>query len=385
MSAAKQLPKSQPAPDQSAVLLVEDEPMLARAYGRVLTNAGQRVVLVNDGREALRAIDEQHFDAVVSDIEMPEMNGMELLSALRGRGDETPLVFMTGAPTVKAVTTALDQGVTAFLLKPVPHEQLLGAVEDALEKARAAQAAHAALEEMDRVGQHLDSALDKLVIAYQPLVRWSDKSTLGYESLVRSAEPALPHPGALFGAADKVGRTEELNRAIRAVAPLPYLLGRDELLFFNLHVLDLQDETVFDPASPLASVAERVVLEITERASVEVVKDFRARVARLRDLGFRIAVDDLGAGYAGLSSMALLDPDVVKLDMTLVRDIETSQTSQRVVSSIRRVCEDMGKLVVAEGVETKEELMCLVDLGCDIFQGYYFARPAHDFPEPQFG
>lgn len=385
MSAAQKFPPLAQSPDQFSVLLVEDEPMLARAYGRVLTSAGHRVVLVSDGLQALKAIDEQRFDAVVSDIAMPEMSGMELLSVLRERGDQTPLVFMTGAPSVKTVTRALDQGVTAYLLKPVPHEQLLGAVEDALVKAGEARAANQALEELEQVGKNLDSALDKLIIAYQPLVRWSDKSTLGYESLVRSTEPTLPHPGALFGAADKVERTEELNRAIRRLAPLPYLSGRDDLLFFNLHVLDLQDETVFDPSTPLASVADRVVLEITERASVEVVEDFRGRVTRLRELGFRIAVDDLGAGYAGLSSMALLDPDVVKLDMTLVRDIEKSETSQRVVSSVRRLCEDMGKLIVAEGVETKEELSCLVDLGCDVFQGFYFARPAADFPEPDFG
>jgi EAL domain-containing protein (putative c-di-GMP-specific phosphodiesterase class I) len=110
------------------------------------------------------------------------------------------------------------------------------------------------------------------------------------------------------------------------------------------------------------------------------VKDTRARVRALRELGYRIALDDIGAGYAGLSSFELLEPDVVKLDMSLIRDVHRSQTKQKLISSILALCTDPDRLVVAEGVETMEELEELLKLGCDVFQGYLFARPAAAFP-----
>jgi EAL domain-containing protein (putative c-di-GMP-specific phosphodiesterase class I) len=104
-------------------------------------------------------------------------------------------------------------------------------------------------------------------------------------------------------------------------------------------------------------------------------------VTALRELGFRVAVDDLGAGYSGLSSFAQLEPEVVKLDMSLVRDVNQSNTKQKLIRSMTAVCKDMGSLVVAEGVETIEERECLVELGCDLLQGYLLAKPGPPFPE----
>jgi len=122
------------------------------------------------------------------------------------------------------------------------------------------------------------------------------------------------------------------------------------------------------------------VLEITERASLDQVKDVRARVAALREMGFRIAVDDLGAGYAGLTSFALLEPEIVKLDMTLVRDVHLSSTKQKLVRSMTQLAHDMGMMVVGEGVETVEERDSLIHLGCDLLQGFLFAKPNVAFP-----
>jgi EAL domain-containing protein (putative c-di-GMP-specific phosphodiesterase class I) len=122
------------------------------------------------------------------------------------------------------------------------------------------------------------------------------------------------------------------------------------------------------------------VLEITERSSLDEVKDARVRVAALREMGFRIAVDDMGAGYAGLTSFALLEPEIVKLDMSLVRDVHRNVTKQKVIRSMSSLSKDMGMLVVAEGVETADERDALIELGCDLLQGYFFARPGKGFP-----
>jgi len=100
----------------------------------------------------------------------------------------------------------------------------------------------------------------------------------------------------------------------------------------------------------------------------------------LRKLGFRLAVDDIGAGYSGLTSFTELVPEVVKIDMSLVRDIDKSALKQRIVATLCRLCREVGCLVVGEGVETADERDCLVRLGCDLLQGYLLGRPERTLP-----
>jgi EAL domain-containing protein (putative c-di-GMP-specific phosphodiesterase class I) len=126
------------------------------------------------------------------------------------------------------------------------------------------------------------------------------------------------------------------------------------------------------------------VLEITERASLDDVSEIQTKIARLRQLGFRIAVDDLGAGYAGLNSIANLEPEVMKIDMTLIRDVDVTSAKQKVVGAMVSLCAEMNVMVVAEGVETKMEREALRRQGCEVMQGYLFAKPAKPFPEAVF-
>ena len=107
-------------------------------------------------------------------------------------------------------------------------------------------------------------------------------------------------------------------------------------------------------------------------------------VERLRALGFRLAVDDLGAGYAGLTLLARLQPDLVKLDASLVRGIEHSPAQQLIVASVLDLAHELGTSVVAEAIETLAERGLLETLGVDLMQGYLFARPAKPFVTPQF-
>ncbi len=118
-----------------------------------------------------------------------------------------------------------------------------------------------------------------------------------------------------------------------------------------------------------------MVLEITERATLDGVIDLRRRVERLRDLGFRVAVDDLGAGYAGLTSFVVLQPDIVKIDMSLIRGVEDDPTRQALVRSMAGVCREMDIMVVAEGIETEAERHTVAELGCDLLQGFLLGRP----------
>ena len=230
----------------------------------------------------------------------------------------------------------------------------------------------------------LDRCIAGIAMHYQPIVRTGSHARFGYEALLRSSDRSLPHPGAILDAAERLERVQSLGRAVRAqvaktIADAPVARG---LVFVNLHLQDLFDRQLVSPFSPLSRVASRIVLEITERTSLDGQIDLRYRVSELRELGFRIAIDDLGGGHARMGTFTPLDTDFVKLDMSLVRDLDKHPMKQRLVRSVIELCREQGTEVIAEGIETVDEERVLVELGCDLLQGYLFARPAPPFVDP---
>jgi EAL domain-containing protein (putative c-di-GMP-specific phosphodiesterase class I)/ActR/RegA family two-component response regulator len=377
------------------LLVVDDDEQLLRAHRRLLVHHGYDVTTAVDGSAAMLALEQATFDVIVSDIDMPEMDGIRLLERVRARDLDVPVVLVTGAPSVDTAIQATAQGALRYLVKPVEPQALLDVVAGAVRLHGIAKAKRQALELAggfdrfvgDRAGlvASYGRALESLRLAYQPIVSWSSQSVFAYEALLRSREPTLPHPGAVLDAAERLDRVHELGRRIRALAAQDIdRLPKQVALFVNLHPTDLLDDELFAPNGSLASASERVVLEITERAALDKLPDVRSRIARLRSLGFRIALDDLGAGHAGLASFTLLEPDIVKLDMALVRDIHRQPTKQTVVRTMTTMCKELGIVVTAEGVETPEERDQLVNAGTDLLQGYLFAKPGDPFPEPRF-
>src|SRR5262245_28838107 len=232
------------------------------------------------------------------------------------------------------------------------------------------------------LGRAFERAMDGLHMVFQPIVSWSKRDVTAYEALVRTREPSLARPDLLFSAAERLDKIIPLGRRIRsAVADAIDETPAAAAVFVNVHGGELADDDLYAPDAPLSRAADRVVLEITERWSLDRFHDVRERIHALRALGFRIAVDDLGAGYAGLTSFARLRPEIVKLDMSLVRGVHDDPTRQHLIRSLNAVCRDLGIRVVAEGVETREERDVLVALGSDLLQGYLFGKPEPGFRE----
>jgi EAL domain-containing protein (putative c-di-GMP-specific phosphodiesterase class I) len=214
-------------------------------------------------------------------------------------------------------------------------------------------------------------------MAYQPIVRAADGRLFGHEALLRSDDPRFPGPAALFGAAERLGRVAELGRTVRErIAKRGGEEDNRGMLFVNVHPVELADDHLLDAAAPLSRLALGVVLEVTERAGLDGIPNLRGRVAALRRLGYWIALDDLGAGYAGLNSFAALEPDIVKLDMALVRNAHREPVKRKLIGSICGLCHELGMLVVAEGIETEDERQVAVAEGCDLLQGYLIGRPS---------
>jgi len=232
--------------------------------------------------------------------------------------------------------------------------------------------------------EKLNRCMATLAMHYQPIVHAQTRARFGYEALLRATDAALPHPGAVLDAAERLERVPALGRAVRAhvareIAAAPPERG---MFFVNLHLLDLFDKQITSAFAPLSKVASRVCLEITERSSLAGALDLRYRVAELRELGFRIAIDDLGGGHARMGTFSPVDTDFVKLDMSLVRDLGKYPVKQHLIRSIASLCRDQGAMVIGEGVETDVEARLLVELGCDLLQGYLIARPGPPFVDP---
>jgi EAL domain-containing protein (putative c-di-GMP-specific phosphodiesterase class I)/CheY-like chemotaxis protein len=381
--------------EPARILVVDDDDAVRRLMARLLREGGHDVLLASDGVEALKVFTANSIDLIVSDISMPNMDGVTLLRRVRELNEEIPFILLAGAPTANTAIDALRFHATEYLPKPVDPQQLLDSVTHALGLNRLAKIRREALSlylrrnsldgEASQREVDFGRAVAAVYMVYQPIISWSRQDAFGYEALVRSSETSMPHPGALFDAAEQLGRIHDLGRQIRTKCAEPLeRASAHQSLFVNLHTEDLLDDTLFNPDTQLARVSHQVILEITERAKLESIGHVRERIARLRELGFRIAIDDIGAGYSGLNSFAMIQPDIVKLDVTLVRGVDSDPVKRKLVRVLGDLCRDLGILVVAEGVETPGERDTLVELGCDLLQGYLFARPGAPFPQPTF-
>ncbi len=363
-----------------SVLLVEDEPMLLRSLTRLLRASGALVTQANNGLIALQLIKVRRFDVLLTDLNMPDMGGLELAARIREVDAGLAVVLMTGSPCVETAIRAVELGVLRYLLKPVLPEQLLGSVLDAARTSRERREAPVvnvsfAMPQIDPLEERFEAGLAALWMAYQPIYK-VDGILYGYEALVRSDEASMATPLRLLDAADELRRVHDLGRAIRSAVSRLLDRAPEVELFVNLHPLDLIDERLFSNDDPLAKHASRVIIEITERAALDEIPNSESRIRALRDLGFRVAVDDLGAGYAGLASLAQLSPEVVKIDMSLIRNVDSDVVKQKLVRMVAAVSHDLGATVVAEGIETEGERLMAIELGCDLLQGYLLGRPS---------
>ncbi len=370
------------------VLIVDDEPTMLSGARRTLVAAGYRVSTASRAEEALERLEKGDIDAVLTDIQMPGLDGIGFLRAIRERDTDLPVVLMTGNPRIDSAILAVEHGAAQYLVKPLNADQLRNGLARAIQfgaLARARRDAFLLMNGRARTDTVLEATFDRAVErmwpAFQPIVNWPDGTVYAYEALLRTREPSFAGPIDVLSTAERLGRVVDVGRRMRTlVAEAAATLEGDALLFVNLHAADLLDDDLYDPRAPLSRRAARVVLEITERASLEDIGDLAQRARRLRALGFRIAVDDLGAGYAGLSRLVLLEPEVVKLDLSLIRGVDHDIARYHVVRSMVELSAQLGMRVVAEGVETAAERDALAGLGCPLMQGFWFAPPGPGWP-----
>lgn len=232
------------------------------------------------------------------------------------------------------------------------------------------------------------TALPRYSFAYQPIVDAVSRRVVSHEALVRGLA-GEPVPSILQAIpANEIYLFDEESRV--AALELAARLGFEGQLNLNLMPGGLQAsgtaiESTLAAARRCQVDFARVVIEVTEGEIMTDSAQFARTMNVYRGMGVRVAIDDFGSGYAGLSLLADFQPEEIKLDMHLVRGIERRGPRQAIARAVIQVCFDLGIDVIAEGVETEDEYRWLVDEGVRLFQGYLFARPGFEcLPQPSF-
>ncbi|HEX9202468.1 MAG TPA: EAL domain-containing protein, partial [Vicinamibacteria bacterium] len=302
--------------------------------------------------------------------------------AARGRllGSLLPNLSRAAFPYLKA-TPRLDVGCAVAVHNPLLHPERL--VERATAEALA-QAAHQRRSEELLVLERLQDILlrEKVVTAYQPILRLKEGTVMGFEALSRGPRGSgLEAADALFGAASDHNLLVELDRLCRRRALLSS--GRvpsNARIFVNTLPATMRDpqfrgKPLIDFLDKAQVAPDRIVVEITEKLVIENYGLFRETMAYFTDLGMSFAVDDVGAGYSGLESIARLKPTFLKVDTALVREVHTSMVNQAMVKAIVSLGHGIGAQVIAEGIHSEAETQALRTMGVDFGQGFYLARP----------
>ncbi len=227
---------------------------------------------------------------------------------------------------------------------------------------------------------------DQLRVVFQPVVDLRSGGTVGYEALARGpAGSAHQMPANLFEIASEADMVFELDRSCRkralaAARAMP--LGAK--LFVNvfpscMYDPEFQGAKLIRLLEGLGLSPERIVLEINEKYAIENYTLFVEALQNLTRVGFEIAIDDIGAGYSGLEKIAHLNPRYLKLDMQLVKDIDSSYIRREMARAFKSFADKMDATIIAEGIEREEELRTLVELGVAWGQGFLLGRPADGF------
>jgi EAL domain-containing protein (putative c-di-GMP-specific phosphodiesterase class I)/CheY-like chemotaxis protein len=377
------------------VLVADDDSNVRRALAGLIENEGSfdLVGQAGDAEEAVELARRLNPDVALMDVRMPGGGGPRATRSIRESCPRTQVVAFTAHPDRDAVLAMIKAGAVGFLLKGIPGEELISAIRRSArgQTSLSTDVAGTVVDELVArlEGQERDHAhrrqkierirtvlLDDVVrMVFQPIADIATGEVVGFEALSRfHAEPER-RPDQWFEEAHEVGLGVQLELvAIRAAVKHFDHLPRSTYLSVNVSpvtALSPHFEEAVSGADP-----RRLVVEITEHARVADYDALAAGLQSLRLRGARLAVDDAGSGFASLRHILRLSPDIIKLDRSLVADIDADTARHALASALILFADKIGSSVVAEGLEEAEGLLTLRALGVKYGQGYYLGRPA---------
>jgi EAL domain-containing protein (putative c-di-GMP-specific phosphodiesterase class I)/CheY-like chemotaxis protein len=376
-----------------SVLIVDDNPSNVALLQALLDEQGLfRVYTETDPRQVPRQLAQNDPDLVLLDLHMPHVDGHEVLTQIKlyAAGSFLPVLVLTADTTTSARDRALGQGAQDFLTKPLDAGETALRIANllrtrqlftTLRQARLLETPSPDTDDTEpQTRERILSVLRTRGVTpvYQPVVDVHTLAPVGYEGLSRFPGTGHGGPDRWFGDAFGVGLGVELewlaaSKVLNFLDTLP-AEEPDAFLAVNMSpasVLHLLTHQLCDPA-----LYPKLVIELTEHVPVEDYAAVHASLATMRERGSRLAADDLGSGYAGFRHLIRLQPDIIKLDISLVRGIHRNKGQRALASALVAFAADVGARVIAEGVEERGELEALQDIGVPWAQGYFLGRPA---------
>lgn len=368
------------------ILVADDDQTLLRAISRALVQAGFEVDTAANAEEAMVCVTRETYDVALVDYMLGRDNGLEVLGTLASIQPKCARAVMTSHRDLSpAETVNLGQAELVILKRGIGLVDLVGMVRNLLDEREAR--ARKAREVIDAASLKMQEALERslgdadgLRLVVQPIVNAEDPEGVpyAYEALLRPRPEDFAHVGLLLEAAERFERLLPLGARVFALAvDIVKNLPDDVRLFVNLHPAQLGDpKRLISDSEGLSDFASRIVFEITERSHLADHPGWEKSLESLEEAGFEVAMDDLGAGYASLSMLADLQPNYLKLDMHLVRNLHEDPRRKRLVGLLTTFGHATNSRVIAEGVESEEEAEALRSCGVRLLQGYHFGRPA---------
>jgi len=383
----------------SRILIVDDSPANVRLLEAILARAGHtNVVSTTRPGEVLDLFHAERPDLVLLDLRMPGLDGLEVMAQLRASQSPLeflPILIMTADLSRPSRERALDAGANDFLTKPFDRAEVTLRVQNLLQtralNRRLSDHSVKLQVEVDREREHrrqveeekvhikmrMQRVLDGagLEVHAQPIIDLKSGGVAGVEALARFAGPPHQGPDRWFAEAAGVGMGLELElSAVRRAFSNLRLISPETFLAVNV-----SPETLCSSALQAALddvPCDRVVLEVTEHARVDDYAELQEVRRRLHDRGVRLAVDDMGAGISSLQHVIKLRPDVIKLDRSMIANLESDRVRRALTAALVELATGIEAVVVAEGVETPAELAALKQLKVPYGQGYLLGRPA---------
>jgi EAL domain-containing protein (putative c-di-GMP-specific phosphodiesterase class I) len=387
------------------VLIVDDEEPCVLLLQEILQRVdGLETITTTDPHLASELFLQHRPDLVLLDLHMGDTDGVELMERLQthvAEHDFVPMVVMSDDSEPGARQRVLEAGAHDLLRKPLEFTEVVLRTRNLLrtrslhlnvESQRAALAEQVrqhdteAIADSDRrreVTERIRSVLNRraITIAFQPIADLRSGQVVGLEALSRfSGEPSRG-PDRWFAEATEVGLGSDLELTAIELA-LSHLDVVPEDMFVSVNVSPQYLADGLLDAALTGRHAERIVVELTEHVKVDDYGPLLDAVSRLRARGVRAAVDDAGAGFASLQHILRLGPDMIKLDLSLTRDIDADPVRRALASSLVTFAFEVGAEIVAEGIETPSEQETLSALGVNLGQGYHLARPG-PLPAPK--
>jgi EAL domain-containing protein (putative c-di-GMP-specific phosphodiesterase class I) len=330
-------------------------------------------------------------DLILLDLVMPDMDGVELLRLLAQQKCQAGIILISGTgkriiESAGQLAQALGLTIVGNLQKPFRLAELEKALDqrtDVEEVATARQDSRVVIRKEEIRGAILR---DEFVLHYQPQIDIVTGRVIGLEALVRWQHPerGLVFPDSFIGRMEKLGLIDELgwivvNRGMSEVGQFAGGDGEVPMLSLNESVYSLHDLKFPDI---LISLAEehgispaKITIEITESGLIKELANTLDILTRLRMKGFKLSIDDFGTGYAMMQQLKLIPATELKIDRSFILDMHKNERDRVIVQKTIEMGHELGMHIIAEGVETKEQLDFLHLKACDSAQGYFFSRP----------